>query len=179
MDTVREVLLATDFSECAEAAAVIARDYARRFGARLHVLHVLWGDAVKSPMLEKLGEELRATVPVVTAVASGNAASEIVKYAARHRIDLIVVGTHGRTGATRVLLGSVAERVVRLAPCPVLTVPRVPAATSEAEYREPLERRRCLVCARQSDDLVCEPCRAHVRGEALDHKRREERPGRG
>lgn len=175
MEPVREVLLATDFSECAETAAATARYYASRFGARLHVLHVVWGDAGPSPRLEKLAQELRAGVPVVTAVASGQPASEIVKYAAGHAIDLIVVGTHGRTGATRLLLGSVAERVVRLAPCPVLTVPRItPARVEERD----VERLRCLVCARESADLVCESCRAQIRGEALDRKLREERTGR-
>jgi len=120
-----QILFATDFSESAEAAAPVARDYARHLGARLHLLHVSWPgtDPVVPPLLSKLAEELAAEVPVVTAVESGAPAARIVAYAERYRVDLIVLGTHGRTGVTRALLGSVAERVVRTAPCPVLTVP--------------------------------------------------------
>ena len=97
-------------------------------------------------------------------------------YAARHRIDLIVVGTHGRTGVSHALLGSVAEAVVRRAPCLVLTVPVVspaPAAPPATPAREV-----CVVCGWHSPDLICAPCRAHIRGEALQHKRAEEHGGR-
>jgi len=59
---------------------------------------------------------------LVVATVWGDASEQILKYAATHRIDLIVCGTHGRHGWDRVIMGSVAERLVRLAPCPVLTV---------------------------------------------------------
>jgi hypothetical protein len=106
------------------------------------------------------------------------AAIEIVRYADEHEIDLIVLGTHGRTGVSRALIGSVAERVVRTASCPVLTVPlrrreRTAPAGPEAE---PV--RHCRVCAQPSEDLICEPCRARIRGEALERKMVEERAGR-
>jgi nucleotide-binding universal stress UspA family protein len=179
-----DVVLATDLSESSRAAARAAADYARRLGARLHVLHVLWptSDAAAGPALERLAGELRATAPVVTAVESGMPAADIiVRYAERQRASLIVMGTHGRTGVSRALLGSVAERVVRTAPCPVLTVPASwagePAAAPGPAVPEAAPR-SCLVCQRPSDDLVCEACRARIRGEAVERKQREERPGR-
>jgi K+-sensing histidine kinase KdpD len=117
----------------------------------------------------------------------GDPAEEILRYAGRQPIDLIVVGTHGRTGVSRVLLGSVAERVARGARCPVLVVPAPPrsaapapsaAALDDEEAEQPAPARPCLVCATPTHDLICGPCRAHIRGEALERKRREERAGR-
>ncbi|MBI4637731.1 MAG: universal stress protein [Candidatus Rokubacteria bacterium] len=178
---VRQVLLATDFSEPSEMATRVAREYARRLDARLHVLHVVSPvtDPASRPLLEKLAAEVGREVPVVVEVVSGGPAREIIRYAQSHAIDLIVLGTHGRTGWSRALLGSVAERVVRWAPCPVLTVPREPAATQAVGAPEAeAALRRCLVCATVSDDLICEPCRARIRGEAVERKQREERPGR-
>lgn len=178
---VRQILFATDFSAASEAAGRVARAYARQFGARLHLLHVTWGgtDPVPSPLLVKLGEELGEDIPVVTAVEAGAPAARIVRYAKRHGIGLIVVGTHGRTGVTRALLGSVAERVVRTAPCPVLTVAREPRTAPPVQAEEaPAALRRCLVCTAPSEDLICEPCRARIRGEALERKLREARAGR-
>lgn len=61
-------------------------------------------------------------VHIVRAVRYGNAANEICRYARKHSIDLLVLGTHGRTGLSHLLVGSVTERVVRISPCPVLTV---------------------------------------------------------
>jgi nucleotide-binding universal stress UspA family protein len=178
---VREILLATDFSEPSRAAARVAVDYARRFGARLHLLHVVWPatDPTPRPALERLAEDLGREVPVVTAVVAGlPVAEEIVRYARTHGIDLIVVGTHGRTGPSRLLLGSVAERVVRTAPCPVLAVPAVAEREAEPAPEPAVAPSRCLVCAQPSPDLICEPCRARIRGEALERKQREERAGR-
>ena len=178
---VRQILFATDFSESSDAAARVARDYARHFGARLHLLHVDWPGADKAvpPPLITLADELGGDVSVLTAVESGSPAVQIVRYAARHGIDLIVLGTHGRTGVSRALLGSVAERVVRTAPCPVLTVSREPLPTAPGEpAAAPTVLQRCLVCAAPSEDLICGPCRARIRGEALERKLREERAGR-
>ncbi len=178
---VREILFATDFSEPSEAAAQVARDYARHLGARLHILHVAWPgmDTTMPPLLSTLAAELGAEVPVLAAVESGPPAAQIVAYAERHDVNLIVVGSHGRTGVTRALLGSVAERVVRTAPCPVLTVPRERRAAAPLKPEEPpASLRRCLVCAAPSEDLICETCRARIRGEALERKLREERAGR-
>lgn len=178
---IREILLAVDFSQSSEDAARVAVEHARQFDARLHVLHVVWpgSDPTPDPRLARIADPVRDRITVVTAVESGIAAVEIVRYAAAHAIDLIVLGTHGRTGMTRALIGSVAERVVRTAPCPVLTVPAGgrAAVTVAAGAAEPTVA-RCLVCAQPSEDLVCETCRARVRGEALDAKTRAERAGR-
>jgi len=107
-------------------------------------------------------------------------ATQIVNYARRHGTGLIVLGTHGRTGVSRALLGSVAEAVMRRAPCRVLTVPPgatgAPAPTAIEDVEETTS---CVVCGQTSrGDLICEGCRARIRGEALEHKRAEERGGR-
>lgn len=178
---VSQILCATDFSASSEAAIQTARDYAKHFGAGLHLLHVVsaLADPNPPPLLKALENEVGAAVPVVAAVELGTPAAQIVEYAERNRIDLIILGTHGRTGVTRVLLGSVAERVVRTAPCPVLTVPAAWGGARPLEPEEPLASlRRCLVCATPSEDLICESCRARIRGEALERKLRDERAGR-
>jgi nucleotide-binding universal stress UspA family protein len=181
----RNILFATDFSQPSRFAGRTAADLARRFGARLHVLHVVppvTDPAPAAPALRAAVAELEAGPSVVTASATGRAASEIVKYARRNAIDLIVLGTHGRTGFSRAVLGSVAEAVTRLAGCTVLTVPAVLAATPTPaidELEEVKETASCAVCgAATQDDLICKPCRDRIRGEALQHKRGEERTGR-
>lgn len=133
-----------DFSEASRAAMEVAVDLARRFGAQLTLLHAYPvpgytfpdGSVVSSPrMLQELADqatrhlsdwqanarELGApTVNIHTAV--GEPAAEIVAWAKEQSVDLLVLGTHGRTGLEHALMGSVAERVVRRARCPVLTV---------------------------------------------------------
>jgi len=175
-----DVLFATDLSESSAPAAKVAAQYARLLGGRLHVFHVQpWPSAETLPELERLTRDLG--VPAVIRVETGlRAADTIVDYAARNDIALIVIGTHGRTGVSRVLLGSVAERVVRTAGAPVLTVP---SAWREAPAREPAPAAeatlsRCLVCREPTEDLICAACRARIRGEALERKHREERAGR-
>ena len=139
------ILVPTDFSATSDAALVVARTMAERFGASLQLLHVL-----EDPFVGALGTELLITeTPEIRAamldhandllarritpagrdqshatgeVVMGHGARTIVEYAGEHGIDLIVMGTHGRGGLTHLLLGSVAERVVRTALCPVLTV---------------------------------------------------------
>jgi nucleotide-binding universal stress UspA family protein len=133
-----------DFSDASRAAMEVAVDLARRFGATLTLLHAYPvpgytfpdGSVVASPrMLQELAdqaakhvadwkreaEELGApTVHGETLV--GDPAGEIVSYARERGVDLLVLGTHGRTGLEHALMGSIAERVVRRARCPVLTV---------------------------------------------------------
>ena len=181
---VREILVATDFSPQAEAAVHRAVEYARRFGARLHVVHVFsHGEVEVTRLLADTAALAAPDVPVTVWSGAGDPAEEILRYAQAHPIDLIVVGTHGRSGFSRVLLGSVAERVVRGARSPVLTVPSrsvtpgAPSPTTEPE-EAPASERRCVVCATPSRDLICAPCRARIRGEMLEHKHREERAGR-
>jgi nucleotide-binding universal stress UspA family protein len=137
-----------DFSDASRAAMEVAADLARRTGAELVLLHAYPipgytfpdGSVVASPkMMQDLAdqaerhlEEWRAAAAaivgprVATEKAVGEPAAEIVSFARSAGVDLIVVGTHGRTGLQHALLGSVAERVVRRAHCQVLTV-RPPA----------------------------------------------------
>jgi universal stress protein A len=181
--TFRDILFATDFSETSRLAGHTAADLTRHFGARLHVLHVVppVTDPTPTPAALKAAvAELGAGLSPVIAVVSGRAAPQIVSYARRNAIGLIVLGTHGRTGVSRALLGSVAEAVLRRAPCRVLTVP---AGATEAPSPKPIddveEATSCVVCGHPSGgDLICEGCRARIRGEALEHKRAEERGGR-
>jgi nucleotide-binding universal stress UspA family protein len=187
----QQVLVATDFSEVADAALRVAVRYARLLQARLHLLHVFDPEETDvADLLADAAAEAGPGVPVVSAGAGGDPAEEILRYARRHPIDLIVVGTHGRTGVSRVLLGSVAERVVRGARCPVLVVPAArpevtpapagaaPSGPAIEPPQTPARPPTCLVCAEPTPDLICAPCRAHIRGEALERKHREERAGR-
>ncbi|MDX1545737.1 MAG: universal stress protein [Rhodothermales bacterium] len=133
MLTIKRILVPRDFSACSEYALMQGLDLAQRHGAELHVLYaeVLYADAYAptprqasdAALRGRLGESLGDAVPVRRAVVRDVAAAPaIVSYAAEHEIDLIVMGTHGRRGVPRLLLGSTAEEVVRTAPCPVLTV---------------------------------------------------------
>jgi len=169
--SVTDIVFATDFSDPAEHAAVVAREYARRFGARLHIFHALWqGEYDATPML-RAQADFAAPVPVTIASAVGDPAAEIVRYAKGVRAGLIVLGTHGRTGVSRALLGSVAERVTRTAACPVLAVPMtgssVRASMPATATPEAPAASHCVVCAVSSADLICATCRAMIRDEAL------------
>jgi universal stress protein A len=181
---VRNILFATDFSSASRLAGESAAAFARHFGARLHVLHVVppVTDPTPAPAaLRATAAALEGGLAVVTAIASGRVARNIIEYAQRNAIDLIVIGTHGRTGVTHALLGSVAEAVTRRAPCRVLTVPAslpeaAPAAAAGAAGEAPTT---CRVCGVETpDELICEGCRAKIRGEALERKLRTERAGR-
>ena len=142
----RTIVAALDFSSGSAAALVRAADLAARSGAALHLLHadVLFrssGDGtpptdspssalrvrVERFAAEALGldgpDALDALGPTVAVVRDVTALAAILRYAAEVEADMLVVGTHGRSGLARLLLGSVAEAVVASAPCPVLTVP--------------------------------------------------------
>jgi nucleotide-binding universal stress UspA family protein len=149
----QRILVATDFSPAATLGLQTAAELARAFNAKLTVCHVLdpsplapyvsRGDATKQIEVEQdvekaihdaLAEIIEthfAGVPQTKTalVISANAAEGICHYADKEDVDLIVVSTHGRTGLAHLLIGSVAEKVVRHAPCPVLTVraPKPPA----------------------------------------------------
>jgi nucleotide-binding universal stress UspA family protein len=181
-----DILFATDFSPVSDTAGRIAREAARQANAALHVVHVVPPVTDPFDSADRLAEAAAAVgegVPVRAELLHGRPVRQIVDYARRERIGLIVVGTHGRTGVSHALLGSVAEAVVRLAPCPVLTVPpaAVGAAAAAGAAEAVLETgRRCLICASPSEDdeLICETCRARVRAEAFEQKLEAERPGR-
>ena len=144
MVTLRNILVATDFSEPSSVAMAYGRDLARTYNARLHVMHVvedvmlryssevglalpaLQEDLVKAARKElesRLTDEDREQLKVVAVLdTSANISQAICGYAKDNAIDLIITGTHGRGAVQHFLMGSVAERVVRTAPCPVLTV---------------------------------------------------------
>ena len=143
MISLKSILVPTDFSDCSDAALKYGREFARTFGATLHLLHVVhdpysqpWAaEAFPTPLgdlLEQWQEQARARIAALVpeeervqvrlAVLVGSPFFEIVRYAQEQKIDLVVIGTHGRGPIGHMLLGSVAERVVRKAPCPVLTV---------------------------------------------------------
>jgi nucleotide-binding universal stress UspA family protein len=181
----KEILLPTDFSVVSEAAVKVATALARETGARLHVVHVVppaTDPSLGSEQLTRLGSLFGKGLVVEIALLSGRAAREIAKYARDKSIDLIVLSTHGRTGVSRALLGSVAEAVVRLAPCFVLTVPGPLGVVGLGEGAPagsaPLFVPRCIVCATETADLVCETCRTRIRAEPLEQKIGAERPGR-
>jgi len=134
---IKNVLVATDFEPASDAALAYGRALARNFGASLHLLHVAENQflrpsptdptLIKTAYLRSINERLTAddrqalNARAVLEV-SDETADAIVQYARAEAIDLIVLGTHARSAMAQVLVGSVAERVVRIAPCPVLTV---------------------------------------------------------
>ncbi len=180
-----EIVAATDFSRQSDQAVDAALSLAHHFGARLHIVHVVPDVSEKKLAEAKLDDSLADRtegIKIVKAVPVGQAASAIVKYAEREKSDLIVLGTHGRSGLARVLMGSVAEVVVRTAPCQVLTIgPKAETteqATAPVHVQPATPSRHCLVCAKLSPQTICDSCKAHIQGEALERKRREEQAGR-
>jgi nucleotide-binding universal stress UspA family protein len=176
-----EILFPTDFSSLSELVGEIARDMAKQAGARLHVLHVVPLTADSSSSAAALGRASRSLgdgMRVETGLLTGSPAGNILAYAREKYIDLIVIGTHGRTGISRDILGSVAETVVRLAPCPVLTIPGAVVRSSEASTAAlpGLASRPCLVCGHPGEDLVCEVCRNRIRAETLHPERETQGP---
>ena len=155
MLSISRILVPTDFSEPSDEALQYAKGLAEKFNASLHVLHVLedlaahaWTTEVYVSALpgvheemerqatERLGELLsedeKRKYDATLALRTGSAFVEVIRHAREEGIDLIVMGTHGRGAIAHMLLGSVAERVVRKAPCPVLTVRQKQPHTSTA-----------------------------------------------
>jgi nucleotide-binding universal stress UspA family protein len=138
MLSIRTILHPTDFSELAGYGFQMACALARDYGARLVVCHVsqppavVYGEFGAAPPLNDTPESLRERVTRVRPtdeeidvqhyLLEGDPAAETVALADDTQCDLIVMGTHGRTGLGRLLMGSVAEQVMRRAPCPVLTI---------------------------------------------------------
>lgn len=139
----KKICCATDFSEPSRLAMEKAADLAKQFEGELTLVHVLTppipaaSDVLVSSRgiaevaaqeaedllpLWRAEAELRAGLQVKAVFLSGDPAAEIVSHARDESVDLIVIGTRGRSGISRVVLGSVAERVVRRSPCPVLVV---------------------------------------------------------
>jgi universal stress protein A len=153
---VRSILVPVDYSECSADALALAAELAAALGAALDVVHV-WdrpayvsddtrvghGEGARS-LVDLICETTRADMESFTAKAqlapgtklttrllAGNPAAVVLKELAEGRHELLVVGTHGRTGLSRLLLGSVAEKLVRLSPVPVVTVPRRSSRTEQ------------------------------------------------
>jgi nucleotide-binding universal stress UspA family protein len=143
MVDIKKILVPVDFSECSDHALDVAIAIARKLGASIELLHAYELPVLASPegaifagpetmrglmdqAAEQLGKRIEARsrfeVPLTSIAMQGPAWSAIVERARSLPADLIVMGTHGRTGFVRMVLGSVAERVVRSAEVPVLTV---------------------------------------------------------
>lgn len=146
MIDIKKILFPTDFSECANQALCHATYLAEKFGSELVMLHtiVMYEDDPHNPdqrfpdlvdcydsmetvastrMDGSVDEETKDKVKITTVNVRGiSPSAKIIEYAEENDIDLISIGTHGRTAVSHFLLGSVAERVVRSAPCPVLTI---------------------------------------------------------
>ena len=145
IDAVEQILIPVDFSPYSKEALSYAKELAALYGAGLQVLHAIEEPAYPyfytpgstlSPMgqLEELREKAEAAideivedapgpeVPAERFVATGRPASEIARFAEENGSDMVVIATHGLTGLERLLVGSTAEQIVRLAPCPVFTV---------------------------------------------------------
>jgi nucleotide-binding universal stress UspA family protein len=142
------IVIATDGSRSVRRATRVALDVADRFDSTVHALYVVdAGEVDSSP--ERLREEMRDALreraeeafadvddatdrDVTTAVREGRPATEISDYAREHDADVVAMGTRGRHGENRFLIGSVAERVVRTCPVPVLTVRQLDGQTDES-----------------------------------------------
>ena len=187
------VVVGVDFSELSREAARVATNLARAAGdAEIHLLHVLappiaTGDVPPTLPLEGLEREARAqlarlhaeviaqagSIPVIARVVLGYPQQLVARIAGELRADLVVVGTHGRTGLSRLVFGSVAEAVVRRAPCSVLTVkPRVLGA--EELIEPPCPECEAKRAASGGAELWCERhaahhVRAHHYGYAEEH----------
>jgi nucleotide-binding universal stress UspA family protein len=156
---IRHILAPTDFSDPSLQAIAYAFELAQTFRAKISLLHVIELPVYSLemyPPLEELAEDARrvlarllpeaegAHVDVTHLVEIGLAYQKILETAAAEKVDLIVIATHGRTGLSHLVLGSVAERVVRLAPCPVLTMratssrPTAGRVSSDISGRAPL-----------------------------------------
>jgi nucleotide-binding universal stress UspA family protein len=155
---IRRMLVATDFSQCSQRALEYAIGLATDLGAKLFLVHAIepvyfagafYGPDASVPMLTEeqrryakeamvdLRDALkRRNVAVADVIiASGPPHQMIVEEAAARKVDLIVVGTHGRGGVAHLLLGSVAEKVVRSAKCPVLTIPGSAETTAQGDKK--------------------------------------------
>lgn len=143
MPELKHILHPTDFSNNSNQALVYACDIAEQFGAELHLLNILQDPGSNSPaiagldptdyypQLRKVAMEELDNLPgklvdykgaVTSDLCEGVPFVEIIRYAKKNAMDMIVMGTHGYSGLKHLLMGSVAENVVRKAPCPVLTV---------------------------------------------------------
>lgn len=165
MQHFKRILVPVDFSTHSEAAVRLAADLARRYEGTLDLVHVFEPIAYPLPdgyvlftplqlneLVAQLEQQLTrmkamalaAGAPQVeTHVRQGACAADICDFAREGAFDLIVMGTHGRTGLNHLLLGSVAERVLRMAPCPVLTIKADGGASPSTRQRTASSAAEC------------------------------------
>lgn len=142
MITLKKILCPIDHSDCSKEALKYAVTFAIRDKAKLYLLHVIdirtFDESIdmmaknipdnettkqlKAKLFECIPEDIRDDMDIETLVVQGIPFAEIISIAKKNETDMIVMGTHGRTGLAHIMLGSVSEKVVRKAPCPVLTV---------------------------------------------------------
>ena len=172
---IRRILCPVDFSEFSQSVLAYAAAFAKLFGSEVTVLHVSAtavppASAATEPAWlhvpearKAIEDELRLLlaplsstgVTLRTRIAVGNTAAEIVRQAAERDVDLVVMGTHGRSGFDRLTLGSVAEKVLRKAPCPVLTIPPGAArTTTEVSVRRILCPTDSSPCSERAMDFA-------------------------
>jgi nucleotide-binding universal stress UspA family protein len=140
----KKILFATDFSEGSYNALPYAVDLAKQYGAKLYLIHVIYDvaktagwyvphssideiyadmkKAAEAELAKTFSDGMRGLKDIERLVVTGIPHEEITKFAEENKIDLVVLGTHGRRGLDRMLFGSTAEQVVRNASCPVLSV---------------------------------------------------------
>jgi nucleotide-binding universal stress UspA family protein len=139
----KKILCPIDFSEFTDEILEYALDITKKYGAELHLIHIIPNlnyftpyesfftpenlIVVEKNMEAEVNKDFDAIInkidiPAKKVIRTGAAFVEIIDYVKTESIDLIIMGTHGRTGLEHILIGSVAERVIRKAPCPVLTV---------------------------------------------------------
>lgn len=167
MVVLKNVLVATDFGEAANGALMYGRQLARSFGATLHLVHVIddfnaraisvagfpeYLSSLSRLQLDAHGtaevrlsgllsdEDRSALAAKAVVLTSASPAQVLVDYAKRQNIDLIVAGTHGRGAVGHLFMGSVAERLVRSAPCAVLTVRQAQRDFVRPDALQPVER---------------------------------------
>lgn len=149
---IKKILVPTDFSQISTEAFPYAEDLANQYGAEIHLAYVIEKnppiliirsidqtseDAAKKieedakNLLNEFKAKFSNNVSVKTVLLHGNDFEEITNYAEKNNIDLIVIATHGRTGLLHTLLGSVAEKVIRYAKCPVLVITPQKAESEE------------------------------------------------
>lgn len=142
MINIKNILCPVDHSDCSKEALKYAVSFAMKDNSKLYLLHVIdirvFDESInamtpqipddetlkqlKTKLLDCIPEEMRGDMDVEALVIQGIPFVEIISTAKKNDIDMIVLGSHGRTGIAHMMMGSVSEKVVRKAPCPVLTV---------------------------------------------------------
>lgn len=143
MIKLKKILCPIDFSACSTYALTYAIDISLKDHASLYLIHVIetymgdigdilkqidlllddkQTDNLKMRLINLIPDEIRTNISIDTLVVKGTPFVEIIKAAKDNQVDLIVMGTHGKTGLDYILIGSVAERVIQRSPCPVLSI---------------------------------------------------------